>query len=111
MKRIILAALLALATAPAYSQQEVYRPLTSYQFNISSSVATSSRAVMDNVRLARVLCTVTCQVAFMVTPIVAAASVYMVLPANTVQYYRVSPGTRAYVISTTNGIVYVTEVE
>jgi hypothetical protein len=106
--------LAALLWASQSAQSEAYRPLTHYKVSVGATVTTASQSVLSQSRTARVVCTVTCFVAFSVTPIVATLSIPVLLPPGAVEYLKVSPGTYAYVIRETingHGTLFVTEVE
>lgn len=109
MKRILVAAFLALYALPAVAQQQIYRPITSYRTSISSTEVTGPKAFGTNV--ARVLCTVTCHVAMAVSPVVVSLTVPVTLNPNQREYFRVSVGGAIYIKADAAGVVYVTELE
>jgi hypothetical protein len=116
MKRVKLffLVLLAMIAASQSVQSQAYRPITHYKVTVTSTVSTAGQAVLAQSRMARVTCSVTCFVAFAVTPIVATLSLPVYLPQNETQYLKVSPGSYAYVIRehpNAHGTLYVTEVE
>ena len=115
MKRLLIAGLMLLA-ATASQAQVAFRPLTSYSITISSTGNSSAQQIGAQSRIARVICSVSCHVAFPLTTIASALSYPMVLPPFEVQYIKVSPRAYAYVISTASGsgslgTLYITEVE
>lgn len=110
MKRILLA-LLLLAT-PA--QAQVYRPLTGYSLAFTSATHTVKQnwPLRPNTRIARLLCTVTCHVAFVVTPILNAVTVTTMLAPLWPEYFKVTPGTYVYVRGdNSSGIINVVDME
>lgn len=114
MKRIVLALLLCFAATQATAQNMIYRPITSYSFSVTNTagVARVGQALQPQSRIARVICSVSCWVAFPVTPIVAAASVPVLVSQYREEYFRVTPGTYVYVIRySSDGMIHVTEME
>jgi hypothetical protein len=111
--KMFFAVLAAMLWASQSAQSEAYRPLTSYSVLFTTTGVGSSVRVGTQSRIARVVCNVTCFVAFPLTTIASALSYPMMLPANTVQYIKVTPGAYAYVIreSVSGGHLFVTEVE
>lgn len=112
MKRLLIALALVLFTIPAQAQQAIFRQITGYKVNYTGTVGTASQAVGAQSRSVRVMCTSDCFFAFPVTPIVAAATRPIFLPASKPEYFKVSPGTYGYVIrDVQSGTLYITEVE
>jgi hypothetical protein len=112
--KLFFAVLGAMLWATQSVQSQAYRPITHYKVNVGATVTTAGQAVQAQTRMVRVTCSVTCFVAFAVTPIVATLSLPVYLPPNATEYLKVSPGTYAYVIremANAHGTLYVTEVE
>lgn len=113
MKRFLIGLLMLIAASQSVQSQIAFRPLTSYSVTISSTGSTATAAVGAQTRIARVICTISCYVAFPLTTIGSALSYPMALPPNTVDYIKITPGSYAYTIalSGTLGTVFITEVE
>jgi hypothetical protein len=117
MKRLALTLVaLALLSAPSQAQQSlqsVFRPLTPHKFNMTITDVTSATwAFGPFVRAARVLCSITCDVAFTARKAITAATNSVVLGANEKEYFHVSPGTHVQVRGgSASGIIYITEME
>ncbi len=110
MKRILLA-LLLLAT-PA--QADIFRPLTGHNLIFTSSTHTVklNSPIQANSRIARVLCTVTCHVGFVVTPILNRLTTTVMLAPMFPEYFKVTPGLVVYVKGDTqSGTLSFTEME
>ena len=115
MKRLLLALCFLLGSVPAFSQIEpvTFRPITGYTIlNITNTAGTNSIKAFDaQTRFARVVCSVNCFVAFLVTPINAALSTPVFLPALVPEYFVVGAGQYVRVKSdTATGTLYVTEM-
>lgn len=112
MKRLILALAGLLIAGSAHAQQPgIFRQITGYTVTYTGTAGTG-QVIGSQTRAVRVLCTTACLVAFPVTPIAAAATRPVYLPAVTPEYFKVTPGTYAYVVQVTSGgTLYVTEVE
>jgi hypothetical protein len=111
--KLFFAVLGAMLWASQSVQSQPYRPLTSYSVLFTTAGVGSSVQVGAQSRIARVVCSVTCFVAFPLTTTAGALSYPMMMPANVVQYIKITPGSYAYVIreSVSGGFLYVTEVE
>lgn len=115
MKRLLFALCILLGATTAFAQTEpvTFRPLTGFTIqNITNTSGTNStKAFESQTRFARVMCSVNCFVAFMVTPINAAISNPVFLSALVPEYFVVSPGQYVRVKSdTATGTLYVTEM-
>jgi hypothetical protein len=110
MKRLLFALFLMIWTLPAIA--DTYRPITYYEFGISTTAARHNEGIQPHTYIARVICDADCFVAFPVTPIVDANTTMMFLQADREEYFKVSPGTFVYVGTRSGtGTVYVTEME
>lgn len=93
-------------------QRDIYRPVTEFNFGYTTSGATPASTMGAQTRVARVLCTTACEVAFSASAVVTSSTTSVYLPAATAEYFRVTPGHTIYVQAvSTAGIVYVTEME
>lgn len=107
----MIALALLLCAWPALAQQQVFRPITSYRISISTTAVTAPQTFSAQSRIARVMCSVSCTLAFPVTPAVLSVTIPVALTANEKEYFRVTPGSTIAVVAVGNGTLYVTEME
>jgi hypothetical protein len=99
MKRLLIVLVLMFST-PAAAQPEILRAVSSVVItSLTSTSPITSTAFNPYASTVRVLCTVTCLLAVVSTPIVVGSSVPVYLPANTVEYFKVTPGQHVLVRS------------
>lgn len=110
MKRFLLAAALMLPL-PAHALDGIFRPITSFRASISATEITATKLLSDQTTVARVLCTVTCHVAFPVSPVQTALTVPTTLIPHQKEYFRVTRGLAVHVKADAAGVIYVTEME
>lgn len=116
MRRLLLAcALLWPASASAQMvQQSILRPLTyhSVTFGALAEVTSASWTFGPQSFIARVICTVSCTVAFPVNKSLTASTSPAVLGANEREYFKITPGSWVQVRSNgLSGSIHVTEME
>ncbi len=113
MKRLLIA--LALLCSPAAAQESpIMRPVSSVV--LTSLVTTSpitSTQFNAQIRVARMICTVSCLVAVVSSPIVAATSKPVFLAQNVREYFAVTPGQIVLVRSegASGGVLYLNEMD
>ena len=106
-------ALVLFAAWPAEADDpNVFSPTASY--SVTTAVGASDpagQAIAGFVNTVRLVCTTDCFVSISVTPVVAAATVPVFLPANSPEYFRVSSGQFIVVgASASAGTLYVVEL-
>jgi hypothetical protein len=85
-------------------------PGTTQTITTSGSSAAISTAFGNNKRIARIVATEDCHIAFAASPTATTSNTF--LPAKQVEYFKITAGEKVAAIqSSTAGTVYVTEME